>query len=561
VTDPPRLPAVASAWPGRLLGVDAGGSGTQAVVLEAGQVTAQPDGPPMNALLTSGFTEQLLRIIATAGPTAAGIGLPGVHAAGQASQLGQTLTRRAGRPVHVTGDAGTARHGAFLGAPGIVVIAGTGSVALGWDGERFAYAGGHGYLLGDEGSAHWSRARPRSAADRPLRRRASRHLGRVRPAPAPGPARGRLRRGLPRPGHLGALRRPDRSHPPARPARGRRRPAGRHLHVGVAEPFMFVSRSPGILERVTAWLAKIAPRRTRIASAAVLAGVLCGAAACSSSPPGPAGASASPAATRAAAAATRTVPTGTATSAVPQGPPHVTVSYIRTADGSLVTVASLRGPVQYVLHNGSQDPGPAYAGLVRAGPAVAGAERRRLLAAFNGGFLLRSRAGGYEQEGHVFRSLRHGLASLVIDRSGRARIGVWGVDVPVPGEAVYSVRQNLWLLVQDGRPTAEAARWYRWGGTVGHAEYVARSALGQDAAGDLIYAASMSATPQDLAQALARSGARIAMELDINSEWVQLAIARAPGGPLRAPVPGQVRPSTQYLTGWTRDFITVLAAR
>ena len=57
--------------------------------------------------------------------------------------------------MHVTGDADTARYGAFLGAPGIVVIAGTGSVALGWDGERFAYAGGHGYLLGDEGSAYW----------------------------------------------------------------------------------------------------------------------------------------------------------------------------------------------------------------------------------------------------------------------------------------------------------------------------------------------------------------------------------------------------------------------
>ncbi len=335
---------------------------------------------------------------------------------------------------------------------------------------------------------------------------------------------------------------------------------------------MLLSRSPGILERVTAWPAKIAPRRTRIASAvglvAVLAAVLYGAAACSSSPPAsPAAsassvaASASPAATRAAASATRTVPPAAAASAAPQGPPHVTVSSIRTADGSLVTVASFSGPLQYVLHNGSQDPGPAYAALVRAGPAVTGAERRRLLAAFNGGFLLRSRAGGYEQEGHVFRALRHGLASLVIDRSGRPRIGVWGVDVPAPGEAVYSVRQNLWPLVQDGRPTAQAARWYRWGGTIGHAEYVARSALGQDAAGDLIYAASMSTTPQDLAVALARSGVQIAMELDINPEWVQLAIARAPGGPLRAPVPGQVRPPTQYLTGWTRDFITVLAAR
>ena len=109
----------------------------------------------MNALLTAGFADHLRDIIAAANPTAAGIGLPGVHAAGQARRLGRALARRAGCPVHVTGDADAARHGAFLGAPGIVVIAGTGSVALGWDGERFAYAGGHGFLLGDEGSAYW----------------------------------------------------------------------------------------------------------------------------------------------------------------------------------------------------------------------------------------------------------------------------------------------------------------------------------------------------------------------------------------------------------------------
>jgi len=141
--------------PGRLLGIDAGGSGTRAVVLEAGEVTPQPDGPPMNALLTTGFAEQLLAIIAAVGPTAAGVGLPGVHWTGQARELGQTLTRQAGCPVHVTDDADSARSGAFAGAPGIVVIAGTGSAALGWDGERFARAGGHGFLLGDEGSAYW----------------------------------------------------------------------------------------------------------------------------------------------------------------------------------------------------------------------------------------------------------------------------------------------------------------------------------------------------------------------------------------------------------------------
>jgi glucosamine kinase len=146
---------VASVPPGRLLGVDAGGSGTRVVLLEGGQVTALPDGSPMNALLTTGFADQLRDIIAAVGPTAAGVGLPGVHAAGRARRLGPALARQAGCPVHVTGDADAARHGAFLGAPGIVVVAGTGSVALGWDGERFARAGGHGFLLGDEGSAHW----------------------------------------------------------------------------------------------------------------------------------------------------------------------------------------------------------------------------------------------------------------------------------------------------------------------------------------------------------------------------------------------------------------------
>ncbi len=327
---------------------------------------------------------------------------------------------------------------------------------------------------------------------------------------------------------------------------------------------MLLSRSPGILERVSARPPK---RRTRIA-VRILAG-LPALAACSSSPPVPPAASPATSATSPASSATspassaaspvRTTPPAATASIAARIPPRVAVSQLRTADGSVVTVAVFRGPVQYVLHNGSRDPGPGYAALVRAGSAVSGAERRHLLAAFNGGFLLRSRAGGYEQEGHVFRALRHGLASLVIDRSGQARIGVWGVDVPAPGEAVYSVRQNLWPLVEGGQPTAEAARWWRWGGTIGHAEYVARSALGQDASGDLIYAASMSTVPEDLAVALARSGARIAMELDINPEWVQLAVAHTPGGSLHAPIPGQVRPPTQYLTGWTRDFITVLA--
>jgi hypothetical protein len=238
--------------------------------------------------------------------------------------------------------------------------------------------------------------------------------------------------------------------------------------------------------------------------------------------------------------------------------PEVIISRFRAAQGTVVTLASFTGPVRYRLHSGSQDPGSAALSVVRAGPSIGARERGRLLAAFNGGFLLSAGAGGYEQEGHVISPLRRGLASLVIDRSGTARIGVWGSGLLRPGESVFTVRQNLRLLVRSGHASRAAADWTVWGATLGGGEYVARSALGENAAGELIYAGSMSASPADLAAALVHVGARTAMELDINPEWVQLDVARAPGHRLRAAIPGQVRPADQYQAGWTRDFITAL---
>jgi hypothetical protein len=35
--------------------------------------------------------------------------------------------------------------------------------------------------------------------------------------------------------------------------------------------------------------------------------------------------------------------------------------------------------------------------------------------------------------------------------------------------------------------------------------------------------------------------------------------ATRPGGPVTAAVPGQIRPADQYLVGWTRDFVAVVA--
>ena len=73
---------VAGRIPGRILGIDAGGSGTRVILLQNGTVTCRPDGPPMNALLTDGFAAHLRQIIEAADATAAGIGMPGVRLPG-----------------------------------------------------------------------------------------------------------------------------------------------------------------------------------------------------------------------------------------------------------------------------------------------------------------------------------------------------------------------------------------------------------------------------------------------------------------------------------------------
>jgi hypothetical protein len=231
-------------------------------------------------------------------------------------------------------------------------------------------------------------------------------------------------------------------------------------------------------------------------------------------------------------------------------------------DGAQVTVARFRaGRVTYDLHIGSQDPPTGQATLgPDAGPSVSAAEQPHLLACFNGGFKTDTGAGGVEVDGQTLVPLANGDASLVIDASGAGHVGVWGQGLPATGETVASVRQNLAPLVLGGQPSPQIDDVAAWGATLGGGNAVARSALGEDAHGDLLYAGSMSAVPADMAQALIDAGATVAMELDINPEWVQLDTAPSPGAPLVAGVPGQNRPANQCQVGWTRDFITVLAA-
>lgn len=138
-----------------MLGVDGGGTGVRAVRLQGGKQMADWLLPPMNYFVESDVTDRLYDLIETADVEVAGIGLCGVTK--EASlQIQAELTSRTGVPTVVVNDGDVAWFSAFLGLPGIVVFAGTGSGALGMgqDSKRF-WVGGNGFLLGDEGSGYW----------------------------------------------------------------------------------------------------------------------------------------------------------------------------------------------------------------------------------------------------------------------------------------------------------------------------------------------------------------------------------------------------------------------
>ena len=267
--------------------------------------------------------------------------------------------------------------------------------------------------------------------------------------------------------------------------------------------------------------------------------------------------------------------TTTTSSTVPYGaPPWTVVSTdgagvaveertVTVPSGHAVTLVRFdAGRVVFDLHIGSSDPPVNLASVpTDRGPAIAADEAPFLLAAFEGGFKIKDGPGGVELQGQVVAPLSDGKASFVIDVNGTAHIGVWGSGLPTPGELVASVRQNLAPLITGGVPNPTVNDPAAWGATLTSSKVVPRSAAGEDALGDIIYAGGWSVLPADLSAALLDAGAVNAMQLDINPEWVQLDAAAAMGAPLVSQIPGQYRPANQYVAGWTRDFFVVMGPR
>jgi N-acetylglucosamine kinase-like BadF-type ATPase len=151
------------------LGVDGGQTATQTVVAdENGTILAQSSGGPSNHTEEPGGPERLeLVVLATIREALAAIHITNpdeqTFASACFGMTGETdiktqILQRIVRTEHlsVVHDSVNALAGATAGQPGIIVLAGTGSVARGINAEgKEARVGGWGHLFGDEGSAYW----------------------------------------------------------------------------------------------------------------------------------------------------------------------------------------------------------------------------------------------------------------------------------------------------------------------------------------------------------------------------------------------------------------------
>ncbi len=208
------------------------------------------------------------------------------------------------------------------------------------------------------------------------------------------------------------------------------------------------------------------------------------------------------------------------------GIPTMYAAYLRpnSVNTSLVTGVAWMDTklLSTKLYAGSAIPGTGQTFSAMA--PITGAALNTLDAAFNSGFRTGDSQGGFYLDGIAAVALQPGRASLVIDTAGNVNIGSWGSEVTMT-PATAAVRQNLDLLVDNGQLVAglNASDNIKWGATLGGRIQVWRSGVGVTANGALVFVGGSGLSIVDLANLLQRAGSVRAMELDINTAWVNFS--------------------------------------
>ena len=157
------------------IGIDGGGTKTTCAVGNESALLAQVTSGPSNIVrVGEAKTRESLQQAVRHACAAAGIspdqvartcvGGSGAARPELAAIVRAILAEILTSPIDVSGDMETALEAAFGDAPGVIVNSGTGSFAYGRNPQgKTARAGGWGFAIGDEGSAHWIGRRAVSA--------------------------------------------------------------------------------------------------------------------------------------------------------------------------------------------------------------------------------------------------------------------------------------------------------------------------------------------------------------------------------------------------------------
>lgn len=146
---------------------------------------------------------------------------------------------------------------------------------------------------------------------------------------------------------------------------------------------------------------------------------------------------------------------------------------------------------------------------------VPASERARTIAAFNGGFQAVHGNYGMVVDRTVLLPPLPQIATVATYADGKALLGTWGEDRPLP-RGLVSLRQNLPPLSDQGQFNPLGRK--TWGFTLKGNDpiFTWRSGLGVTRAGALLFAVCVRCSADTLADAMVAADAEYAMHLDMN---------------------------------------------
>jgi hypothetical protein len=163
---------------------------------------------------------------------------------------------------------------------------------------------------------------------------------------------------------------------------------------------------------------------------------------------------------------------------------------------------------------------PFVAGLVPA------EQQPKLVAAFNGGFMLRHGRWGMQLGETSLQSQRDPGCSIAIDADGAVQIRSWP-ELAANSAQFAAIRQTPPCLIENGvlHPLLLKGVDKPWAGNTAGVVTRRRSGIGVDRESKrLLYAVGLETTPRLLAEGLKAAGAEHAAELDINWNWTRFLV-------------------------------------